>query len=190
MLLKHEDNTKLRLLAAKANQLVAFGGHKNTVANRRGDVTERPHRCYPGEGQAAEKRQAEQEAATATTAAAPEGEVPHRPGYPEQGLSRTLLPGADTGGRRGWQSHPPPPQARQCISGSMSEFMSEFMSKFMSKFTTQPSAPNLPIPVPSGRFKHIHVDLVGPLMASDEGYTHVMTMVNRTTRWMEVIPLS
>ena len=85
---------------------------------------------------------------------------------------------------------PPPPQARQCISGSMSEFMSEFMSKFMSKFTTQPSAPNLPIPVPSGRFKHIHVDLVGPLMASDEGYTHVMTMVNRTTRWMEVIPLS
>ena len=170
MLLKHEDNTKLRLLAAKANQLVAFGGHKNTVANRRGDVTERPHRCYPGEGQAAEKRQAEQEAATATTAAAPEGEVPHRPGYPEQGLSRTLLPGADTGGMRGWQS--------------------EFMSKFMSKFTTQPSAPNLPIPVPSGRFKHIHVDLVGPLMASDEGYTHVMTMVNRTTRWMEVIPLS
>ena len=88
------------------------------------------------------------------------------------------------------QAHPPPPQARQCISGSMSEFMSEFMSKFMSKFTTQPSAPNLPIPVPSGRFKHIHVDLVGPLMASDEGYTHVMTMVNRTTRWMEVIPLS
>ena len=50
--------------------------------------------------------------------------------------------------------------------------------------------PNLPIPVPSGRFKHIQVDLVGPLMASDEGYTHVMTMVNRTTRWMEVIPLS
>ena len=110
MLLKHEDNTKLRLLAAKANQLVAFGGHKNTVANRRGDVTERPHRCYPGEGQAAEKRQAEQEAATATTAAAPEGEVPHRPGYPEQGLSRTLLPGADTGGMRGWQSQPPPPR--------------------------------------------------------------------------------
>ena len=94
------------------------------------------------------------------------------------------------GGCAGGSRTPPPPQARQCISGSMSEFMSEFMSKFMSKFTTQPSAPNLPIPVPSGRFKHIHVDLVGPLMASDEGYTHVMTMVNRTTRWMEVIPLS
>ena len=99
--------------------------------------------------------------------------------------------GGLTGGWAGGiRTPPPPPQARQCISGSMSEFMSEFMSKFMSKFTTQPSAPNLPIPVPSGRFKHIHVDLVGPLMASDEGYTHVMTMVNRTTRWMEVIPLS
>ena len=59
-----------------------------------------------------------------------------------------------------------------------------------AKITTQPSAPVQPIPIPSRRFTHIHVDLVGPLKASAEGYTHVMTMVDRTTRWMEVIPLS
>ena len=56
-----------------------------------------------------------------------------------------------------------------------------------AKITTQPSAPVHPIPVPSRRFTHIHVDLVGPLTASAEGFTHVLTIVDRTTRWMEVL---
>ena len=59
-----------------------------------------------------------------------------------------------------------------------------------AKITTQPSAPVQPIPVPSRRFTHIHVDLVGPLTASAEGFTHVLTIVDRTTRWMEVLPLA
>ena len=59
-----------------------------------------------------------------------------------------------------------------------------------AKVTRQPSAPIQPIPVPSRRFTHLHVDLVGPLTASVEGFTHVMTMIDRTTRWMEVCPLS
>ena len=32
VLLTHEDHSNLRLLAAKADQLVAFGGHSNTIA--------------------------------------------------------------------------------------------------------------------------------------------------------------
>ena len=59
-----------------------------------------------------------------------------------------------------------------------------------AKITTQPSAPVQPIPVPSRRFTHIHVDLVGPLTASTEGFTHVMTIIDMTTRWMEVLPLA
>ena len=59
-----------------------------------------------------------------------------------------------------------------------------------AKITTQPTAPIQPIPVPSRRFTHIHADLVGPLTASSEGYTHVLTIIDRTTRWMEVIPLA
>jgi hypothetical protein len=45
------------------------------------------------------------------------------------------------------------------------------------------------IPVPTRRFSHIHVDLVGPLPAS-KGCTHLFTIIDRTTRWPEAIPLS
>ena len=45
------------------------------------------------------------------------------------------------------------------------------------------------IPVPSRRFSHVHVDLVGPLPTS-EGFTHLFTVIDRTTRWAEAIPLS
>ena len=39
------------------------------------------------------------------------------------------------------------------------------------------------------RFDHVHVDLVGPLPAS-RGYTYLFTMVDRFTRWPEVVPIS
>ena len=44
------------------------------------------------------------------------------------------------------------------------------------------------IPVPSHRFSHVHVDLVGPLPASD-GFTYLFTVIDRTMRWAEAIPL-
>ena len=43
--------------------------------------------------------------------------------------------------------------------------------------------------VPRRRFDHVNVDLVGPLPPS-RGFTHLLTMVDRTTRWPEVVPLS
>jgi len=45
------------------------------------------------------------------------------------------------------------------------------------------------IPVPCRRFSHLHVDLVGPLPSS-AGFTYLFTIVDRTTRWPEAIPLS
>ncbi len=45
------------------------------------------------------------------------------------------------------------------------------------------------IPVPHRRFAHLHVDLVGPLPQS-AGMSYMFTMVDRTTRWPEVVPLS
>jgi Integrase core domain/RNase H-like domain found in reverse transcriptase len=45
------------------------------------------------------------------------------------------------------------------------------------------------IPMPACRFAHVHVDIVGPLPVS-QGFTHVLTMIDRSTRWPEVVPLS
>jgi transposase InsO family protein len=45
------------------------------------------------------------------------------------------------------------------------------------------------IPIPHQKFSHIHVDLVGPLPPS-QGFTHLFTIIDRTTRWPEVIPLT
>ena len=44
------------------------------------------------------------------------------------------------------------------------------------------------IPMPNGRFRHVHVDLVGPLPPSD-GHAYILTAVDRFTRWPEAFPL-
>ena len=58
------------------------------------------------------------------------------------------------------------------------------------KVTSQPAAPVQPIPVPGRRFAHVHVDIVGPLPPSSSGVRHVLTVIDRATRWAEVIPLT
>ncbi len=46
-----------------------------------------------------------------------------------------------------------------------------------------------PIQLPVKRFSHVHTDIVGPLPASPGGCTHLLTMVDRSTRWAEAAPL-
>ena len=49
--------------------------------------------------------------------------------------------------------------------------------------------PQQHIPVPTRLCSHIHVNLVGPLPAS-KSYSHLFTIMDRTSRWPEAIPIA
>ena len=53
------------------------------------------------------------------------------------------------------------------------------------KIVNPPLNPN---PVHSSRFSELQVDIVGPLPQS-EGYRYLLTILDRTTRWFEALPL-
>jgi transposase InsO family protein len=59
----------------------------------------------------------------------------------------------------------------------------------LRKILTHVKSPVKEIPVPAARFSHVHVDIVGPLPTSADGHTHLLTIIDRTTRWLEVVPL-
>ncbi len=57
------------------------------------------------------------------------------------------------------------------------------------KVTKTVRAPVQSMPLPARRFAHLHVDIVGPLPMS-KSFTHIFTMIDRSTRWVEVVPLA
>ncbi len=46
-----------------------------------------------------------------------------------------------------------------------------------------------PIPIPLRHFSHLHGNLVGPLQYSNN-FNYIFTIIDRTSKWMEAIPLS
>lgn len=56
------------------------------------------------------------------------------------------------------------------------------------KIARHVSSPLGDFTVPSERFAHVHMDLVGPLPPSD-GYKYCLTLIDRYSRWPEAIPL-
>lgn len=51
---------------------------------------------------------------------------------------------------------------------------------------TKPSL--LPFPGPKSRFHHVHLDIIRPFHRS-RGCTHLLTCVDRYTRWLEGVPI-
>ena len=57
-----------------------------------------------------------------------------------------------------------------------------------NKVSRHARPPVVPIETPRCRFEHVHVDIVGPFpMEQDRKY--ILTMVDRTTRWPEAVPI-
>ena len=57
-----------------------------------------------------------------------------------------------------------------------------------SKVHRHYKAPVGSLPTPERKFSFVHIDITGPLPRS-RGFTHLLTIVDRTTRWPEALPL-
>ncbi|GFS21500.1 Pol polyprotein [Elysia marginata] len=75
------------------------------------------------------------------------------------------------------------------LKKQVNKWARECLACQQSKIQTHVHSPIANIPVPAEKFSHLHIDLVGPFPPS-EGFTHILTIKDRTTGWPEAIPLT
>jgi hypothetical protein len=74
------------------------------------------------------------------------------------------------------------------MGADIAEFCRSCQQCARSKATSAVHTQVQPIELPAKRFSHVHVDLVGPLPAATGGFSHLFTIVDRSTRWGKRYP--
>ena len=74
------------------------------------------------------------------------------------------------------------------MSSDINRWCSECIPCQSSKVQQHVQSPVVQMPVPPIPFSVVHVDIVGPLPNSS-GYSYLLTVIDRSTRWPEAIPL-
>ena len=75
------------------------------------------------------------------------------------------------------------------LTSDIDKWVKECTSCQLAKITRHTRTRPEPIDMPSERFQHVHIDLVGPL-SETQGHSYVLTCVDRFTRWPEAVPLT
>ena len=76
----------------------------------------------------------------------------------------------------------------ESVTADVREWSSACLPCQKSKVTRHTETGIGQLPQPRRRFGHIHVDIVGPLPAS-QGSRYLFTMIDRSTRWPEAVPM-
>jgi Integrase zinc binding domain len=75
------------------------------------------------------------------------------------------------------------------MAGDIGEWCKDCVGCARGKTLVHVKSPVQQIPVPAARFDHVHVDIVRPFPTTAEGFQYVLTMIDRMSKWPEVIPL-
>jgi transposase InsO family protein len=73
------------------------------------------------------------------------------------------------------------------MAGDIAAWCKDCQSCARGKVLTHFKSPVQDISIPAARFTHVHIDIVGPFPTSADGYSYLLTMIDQTTRWPEVM---